>query len=149
MTTYQEVFKSFLSKIQKDSDFSLYTDQELEEDMMAIMDSAIASFKFPREDLNDRDDHQEIFTNTIKKDTINVLTNYMYYYWKLRKGANTDTLHQRVTDSSLVFFSQSNHGLMLDKSIEMALKLAERSEDTYYRSVSGRPSIAGLVGEEI
>lgn len=148
MTYYDEVFKIFLSKIQKDSTFALYSEMELEEDMIDILNTAIPHFKYPRENLMLKDDFGAYFEEDLKLDTIAVLTDYMKYEWYVRKAANTDTLDQRVATKDLVFYSQSSHVTALGKMVDQAFTIAQKSEERYYRTMSGRPQIVGLVGDE-
>ena len=148
MTEYQKVFSSFLNKIRKDMDFFKYSDEELEEDMIGIMNNSIPMFKFPRENLLQKDDDGEFFEDDLKIDTINVLTNYMLYNWYVRKAANSDSTDQRIVSKDLVFYSQANHIEALRKSAEQAYLNAKKSENTYYRSNNHNPQIIGLVGDE-
>lgn len=149
MTEYQKVFKSFLSKIRKDEDFYNYADQELEDDMISIMNNAIPLFRYPRENLLNKDDETEMFVADLELDTISVLTDFMKYEWYSRRAANSDTLDQRLVTKNLTFYSQANHIDALNKIVEQSRKMARENEERYYKAVKGKPQMTGLVGDEI
>jgi len=149
LTNYIVVFNSFLSKIQKDSTFALYSDSELVEDLISIMNNAIPLFRYPRENLLLKNDSTEIFDEDLNLDTISVLTDFMKYEWYQRKTANSDSIDQRIVSKDLTFYSQANHTLSLQKNIEEAYLIAKRNEARYYTAYRGVPTITGLVGDEI
>jgi len=149
LTLYEDVFKSFLSKIQNDEDYTLYTHQELEDDFITIMENAIPMFMFPRQNLYNKDNDLEVFNDTLSLDTISVLTDFMVYQWNFRKTNNTDSMHQLKADSSINFYSQSAHLDALVKKQQAALQVAIKNESRYYRSNQGKPNVVGLVGEQV
>ena len=55
MTSYEVVYDAFLSKLLED-EWGFWTEEEIKQDLRALLEGAIPWFKFPRVSLNRGDD---------------------------------------------------------------------------------------------
>ena len=127
MTPLQKVFDAFLATMLED-EWQLWTDYEVEQDLRAILATALPQFRFPRVDLTIDGDH---FVGELNNTEIQILARYMKCEWLNRSILTWENIKPLYEERD---FSQAN---MLDKlcsALEKEEKRANRLESTYYRS---------------
>lgn len=80
MTSYDVIFKRFLQKI---TDYKLLelSDDDVHQMMMGWLNSSIAKFRRCKNDLSQRDDEIEQFTNDLEEEEIEILSMLMVNEW--------------------------------------------------------------------
>lgn len=133
MVAYQTVFDSFLSKILED-EWGDWTPEETQEDMLAILDSALPYFKFPRVSLEH--DNTGFLDNNFGRAEIEILATYMKVEWLNRNILTWENVKPLYDERD---FSQGNLLDKFTKLLDKTQEKAEKLEAIYYRSVGGRP----------
>lgn len=132
MTSYQKVYDAFLVKMLEDEWVS-WSEEEVNEDLRALLESAIPYFKFPRVSLERND---EGFLEDINSEEIQILSTYMKCEWLNRTVLTWENVKPLYEERD---FSQAN---LLDKFralLEREEDKARRLESIYYRSVNRKP----------
>ena len=132
MTSYQKVYDAFLVKMLED-EWVNWSEEEVNEDLRALLESAIPYFKFPRVSL-ERDDNG--FLETINSEEIQILSTYMKCEWLNRTILTWENVKPLYEERD---FSQAN---LLDKFrvlLEREEEKARRLESIYYRSINRKP----------
>ena len=132
MTPLQKVFNAFLSTM-LEYESQLWTDYEVEQDLRAILATALPQFRFPRVDLTIDGDH---FVGELNNTEIQILARYMKCEWLNRSILTWENIKPLYEERD---FSMAN---MLDKlydSLEFEKKEAKRIESIYYRSIGNKP----------
>lgn len=128
MTSFDEVYAAFLSKI-LDDEWELWEETQVEEDLFQLLGVALVQFKFPRVSL----DYTEAgFVDTLTNDEIQILATYMKCEWLNRTILTWENVKPLYIERD---FSQAN---LLDKFNQMLAaerKNAEKLEAKYYRSI--------------
>ena len=110
-TPYSEVFDLFLASIQDYRINRLYEQsvEEMENYLIPFLIKAITNFKKCKTDLEDRDDENRIFNQTLSTDEKVILSNLMMVEW-LTKEVN-DILQMRLylQDTDFKTYSQANN----------------------------------------
>ncbi len=110
-TPYSEVFNLFLASIQDYRINRLYEQsvEEMENYLIPFLIKAITNFKKCKTDLEDRDDENRIFNQTLSTDEKVILSNLMMVEW-LTKEVN-DILQMRLylQDTDFKTYSQANN----------------------------------------
>ena len=140
MTPYDVVYDAFLSKI-LDDEWGYWTEEEVKQDLRALLEGAIPWFKFPRVSLN-RGDFG--FEEDLNNEEIQILATYMKCEWLNRTILTWENVKPLYEERD---FSQANllakFKAMLEAEEYKALKL----ERIYYRSYDSKPfdftSLAG------
>ena len=122
MTSYEDVFKSFLNKIQDNLYVELTTEQTTA-DLIGLLNASITYFSYPRVDIRDKDDDMEMFNVTLGIDEIEILVSGMLVEWTRRELRSIDALRQSMTTKDFNTYSQASHINALVKASE-----AERAE---------------------
>ena len=146
MTSYEVVFKAFLSKIQD----PLYAELEVDvamEDLLNIMDAAILNFEYPKVPLKDKNDTLMEFNHTIGFDEIQILAHLMVLEWMRRELRNVDSLRQFQTTKDFSTFSQANHINSLRNSELMLSGQVERMKIKYSMRDGNQPVLQFLGGD--
>ena len=110
-----------------------WSEEEVNEDLRALLESAIPYFKFPRVSL-ERDDNG--FLETINSEEIQILSTYMKCEWLNRTILTWENVKPLYEERD---FSQAN---LLDKFralLEREEEKARRLESIYYRSINRKP----------
>lgn len=113
MTTYKEVYESFLSKT-TEYEFLKIDKATLEAILEPYLRSALPRFRRPRFDIKDRDDVSKLFNAELSLMEIEILATLMVVEF-LRPAINDSRIKKQVmTDKEFRFYSQKNHldGLM-------------------------------------
>ena len=132
MTLYQEVYDAFHAKI-LDDEWVNWTEEEINQDLRAILEGAIPLFKFPRVSL-ERDDIG--FLNTLDNGVIQVLASYMKCGWLNRTILTWEHVKPMYEERD---FSEAN---LIDKLNQLLIeerKNAKSLESGYYRSINYKP----------
>lgn len=132
MTSLDTVYSAFLSKI-LDDEWDTWTEEELEQDLLTLLQAAIARFKFPRVSLAYT---EEGFVDTLSNDEVQILATYMKCEWLNRNILTWENVKPLYTERD---FSQAN---LLDKFNKMLVSEqahARELEASYYRSVDKKP----------
>ena len=110
-TPYSEVFNLFLASIQDYRINRLYEQsvEDMENYLIPFLIKAITNFKKCKTDLEDRDDENRIFNQTLSTDEKVILSNLMMVEW-LTKEVN-DILQMRLylQDTDFKTYSQANN----------------------------------------
>lgn len=132
MTSYQEIYDAFLAKI-LDDEWVKWSEEEVEADLFALLQSAIPYFKFPRKSLEHNDYG---FIENLNNEEIQILASYMKCEWLNRTILTWENVKPLYEERD---FSQAN---LIDKFTNLLAserKNAERLEARYYRSINGKP----------
>ena len=144
MTSYTKVYDAFLSQINADDWTSeyVYTEGEIFADWRAIMENAIARFKFPRVSL---ERNEEGFINELDQE-IPVIACFMKLEWLSRTILTWENVKVQYEEKD---FSQANLLDKFTKLFDTTKKDVKEIEKIYYRSVKGKPfSYSKLAGGE-
>ena len=135
MTPYTVIYNAFLTKILED-EWAGWEDLYVKADLKTILLSAIPYFKFPRVDLQSRDDIKEIFYDDLNNEEIQILATYMKVEWLNRNILTWENIRPMYDEAD---FSQAN---LLDKFIKLQEREEEKAlklEAIYSRSRKGKP----------
>lgn len=132
MTSIQLVFDSFLSK-QLDDEWSNMEPYLMNEDLLAIMNSALPHFKFPRKSLEH--DNASFFSD-LDNSEIQIISTYMKIEWLNRSILTWNNIRPQYEERD---FSPANLLDRLIKLLEHEEATARRLEGIYYRSTNGKP----------
>ena len=131
MTPYWNVYNAFLAKILED-EWGDWTQQETEEDLRQLLESAIPYFKFPRISL---ERNEEGFIEELGPEEIQILSTYMKCEWLNRSIMTWENVKPLYEERD---FSQANLLDKLKNTLEAERLNALRLEGYYYRSVKGK-----------
>lgn len=137
MTSLQQVYDCFLSKIEAD-DWML-TDEismEVKADWKMILNAAIMQFRYPHVSLK-YDDYSEEFEEELSNDEIQILAHLMKLEWMRRCLATWDNIRQLYSDKD---FSQANFLDKLNKTIVQVQAESRYLLDRYDRSIEYKPN---------
>jgi hypothetical protein len=131
-TPFQSVYDAFMAKI-LDDEWTLWTEDEKERDMRALLMGAIPRFRFPRTPLTYEEND---FVNELSNEEIQILATYMKCEWLNRTILTWENVKPLYTERD---FSQAN---LLDKFrllLESEKKNAKALEAIYYRVQDYKP----------
>ena len=110
-TPYSDIFNLFLASIQDYRINKLYNQsvEQMENYLMPFLIKAITNFRKCKTDLEDRDDTNKVFNQTLSTDEKVILSNLMMVEW-LTKEVN-DILQMRLylQDTDFKTYSQANN----------------------------------------
>ena len=132
MTPFQKVYDAFLATMLED-EWQLWTEYEVQQDLRALLMTALPQFRFPRVDLSIEKDN---FIGELNNTEIQILARYMKCEWLNRSILTWENIKPLYEERD---FSMAN---MLDKlydSLEFEKKEAKRIESIYYRSIDNKP----------
>ena len=132
MTSYEVVYDAFLSKILED-EWGFWTEEEIKQDLRALLEGAIPWFKFPRVSFNRGDDG---FEEDLSNEEIQILATYMKCEWLNRTIMTWENVKPLYEERD---FSQANLLSKFKDMLEKEEKKAARLESTYYRSRDQKP----------
>ncbi len=134
MTSVQNVYDAFLAKMLED-EWLNWTDEEVQEDWLALLNAAIPYFKFPRVDLT-IDAETGNFVGDLTNVEIQILATYMKCEWLNRTILTWENIKPLYVERD---FSQANLIDKLKALLEREEHKAAKLERIYYRSRSGQP----------
>lgn len=110
-TPYSDIFNLFLTSIQDYRINKLYNQsvEQMENYLIPFLIKAITNFRKCKTDLEDRDDTNKVFNQTLSTDEKVILSNLMIFEW-LTKEVN-DILQMRLylQDTDFKTYSQANN----------------------------------------
>lgn len=131
MTSYEIVYDAFLSKLLED-EWGFWTEEEIKQDLRALLEGAIPWFKFPRVSLNRGDDG---FENDLSNEEIQILATYMKCEWLNRTILTWENIKPLYEERD---FSQANLLAKFKDMLESEKYNALKLERVYYRSRDGK-----------
>ena len=132
MTSFQTVYDAFLVKL-LDDEWSVWEEEDMQEDWKAILKGALPWFKFPRVSL-DTDGDQ--FVEDLNNEEIQILATYMKCEWLNRTILTWENVKPLYEERD---FSQANLLDKFNQMLEQEKKNAARLEAVYYRSIQRKP----------
>ena len=140
MTPYDVVYDAFLSKI-LDDEWGYWTEEEVKQDLRALLEGAIPWFKFPRTSFS-RGDYG--FDENLSNEEIQILATYMKCEWLNRTILTWENVKPLYEERD---FSQANLLAKFKQMLEAEEYKALKLERIYYRSYDSKPfdfqSLAG------
>ena len=134
MTDFQNVFDAFLGKLGED-EWIYWEEEDMKEDWINLMMSALPQFRFPKIDL-EFDLNTQQFNEDLNNEEIQIIATYMKCEWLNRTILTWENVKPLYEERD---FSQAN---LLDKfknQLEFERKNAEKLEAKYYRSNDRKP----------
>lgn len=132
-TPYQKIYEAFLSQIESD-EWEAWELLEAEEDWRQLLDASLPLFRFPRIDLETRDNSG--FKREVGNREIQVLVGFMKAVWLERVVNSWENLKPLYSERD---FSPATMLNELRLKSTRQWKLAEKRERTYYRVEDGEP----------
>lgn len=132
MTSFDVIYSAFLSKI-LDDEWDNWTEDEVKEDLITLLQMAIARFKFPRVSLKYENN---AFIDELNNEEIQILATYMKCEWLNRNILTWENVKPLYEERD---FSQANLIDKFTKLLDAEQKNAARLEASYYRSVNKKP----------
>jgi len=110
-TPYSEVFDLFLTSIQDYRINRLYEKsvEDMENYLMSFLIKAIANFRKCKTDLEDRDDTNKVFNQTLSTDEKVILSNLMIVEWLTKEVNDILSLRNFLQDTDFKTYSQANN----------------------------------------
>jgi len=110
-TPYSEVFDLFLVSIQDYRINRLYEKsvEDMENYLMSFLIKAITNFRKCKTDLEDRDDENRIFNQTLSTDEKVILSNLMIVEWLTKEVNDILSLRNFLQDTDFKTYSQANN----------------------------------------
>ena len=131
-TPFLKVYDAFLAKM-LDDEWSVWEEEDMQEDWKAILKGALPWFKFPRVSL-DTDGDQ--FVEDLNNEEIQILATYMKCEWLNRTILTWENVKPLYEERD---FSQANLLDKFNQMLEQEKKNAARLEAVYYRSIQRKP----------
>lgn len=135
MTPYTKIYEAFLSKETED-EWAGWEDIYVKADMETLLLSALPYIKFPRKDLENRNDCEGYFYDDLDNEEIQLISTYMKIEWLNRSLLTWDNIRPMYDEAD---FSPGNTISQLIKLQNREEEKAARLESTYYRSRKGKP----------
>ena len=108
MTTFVEIYNTFLSKITDDMYMEL-TREETEAMLLELFENSLHWFEFPRVNIYDYEVILEEYNITLSKEEINIIATYMIVEWIGQQLASIENIRMKYSGSDFKFTSQANH----------------------------------------
>jgi hypothetical protein len=110
-TPYSEVFDLFLTSIQDYRINRLYEKsvEDMENYLMSFLIKAIVNFRKCKTDLEDRDDTNKVFNQTLSTDEKVILSNLMIVEWLTKEVNDILSLRNFLQDTDFKTYSQANN----------------------------------------
>jgi len=110
-TPYSEVFDLFLASIQDYRINRLYEKsvEDMENYLMSFLIKAITNFRKCKTDLEDRDDENKVFNQTLSTDEKVILSNLMIVEWLTKEVNDILSLKNFLQDTDFKTYSQANN----------------------------------------
>ena len=111
MTPYSDIFNLFLSSIQDYRINKLYNQsvEQMENYLMPFLIKAITNFRKCKTDLEDRDDTNKVFNQTLSTDEKVILSNLMIVEWLTKEVNDILSLRNFLQDTDFKTYSQANN----------------------------------------
>lgn len=144
-TPYSIVYGTFLSKI-RDSFYSDIDPEQKDIELLALLYQAIPEFKYPKVDLEDKDDTLQEFNVTLTNAEVQIISEAMKLKWIEQKINDEDLIKMQFSDHDYSLSSQGTHLFRLitnQQGIELNLR---RMQNRYSLVADRKPDFSGLAG---
>ena len=108
MTSFDDVYKIFLSKITDDMYMEL-TPEDTVELLNDLLLGSLHYFEFPRQNINDIDLDAQYFMVDLTSEEQNIIATYMIVDWLGQQLASVENVRMKYSGSDFKFTSQANH----------------------------------------
>jgi hypothetical protein len=110
-TPYSDVFNLFLTSIQDYRINKLYSQsvEQMENYLIPFLIKAITNFRKCKTDLEDRDDTNKVFNQTLSTDEKVILSNLMIVEWLTKEVNDILSLRNFLQDTDFKTYSQANN----------------------------------------
>lgn len=108
MTTFREIYDSFLGKITDDMYLEL-TQEDTEKMLFELFEKSLHFFEFPRVDIYDYNTELEEYNIVLSREEINIISTYMVVCWLGQQLASVENVRMKYSGSDFKFTSQANH----------------------------------------
>ena len=139
-TNLQDVYDAFLAKMLED-EWTGWKQEEVNEDLEAILEGAIPYFKFPKKSLAFANGS---FIDELNNTEIQILATYMKVEWLNRTILTWENVKPLYYEKD---FSQANLIDKFKQLLEREEKKALKLESIYYRSIDRKPFDYGRLAE--
>jgi ABC-type phosphate transport system auxiliary subunit len=146
MTPYSTIFKVFLNKI-SDPIYANLDIEVAEDDMIMLLNEAVLLFEYPKIDLKDKNDEDQVFNNTLGFDEIQLLAHLMTHAWLQRQLRDIELLRQTMSPLEFQKYSQANHINSLLKLEQHSYEYIETLKKRYSRRDNNKSLLHKLGGE--
>lgn len=107
-TSFSTIYDSFLEQITDDMYMEL-TKSDTEKMLKGLFLNALHFFEFPRQDIYDFNEEEEIYNICLSSEEINVIATYMVVEWLGQQLASVENVRMKYSGSDFKFTSQANH----------------------------------------
>ena len=108
MTTFREIYDSFLGKITDDMYLEL-TQEDTDKMLSDLFEKALHFFEFPRVNIYNYNIELEEYNIDLTKEEINIISTYMVVCWLGQQLATVENVRMKYSGSDFKFTSQANH----------------------------------------
>ena len=108
MTTFREIYDSFLGKITDDMYLEL-TQEDTEKMLFELFEKSLHFFEFPRVDIYNYNMELEEYNIILSREEINIISTYMVVCWLGQQLASVENVRMKYSGSDFKFTSQANH----------------------------------------
>lgn len=108
MTTFREIYDSFLGKITDDMYLEL-TQEDTEKMLFELFEKSLHFFEFPRVDIYNYNIELEEYNIVLSREEINIISTYMVVCWLGQQLASVENVRMKYSGSDFKFTSQANH----------------------------------------
>ena len=108
MTTFREIYDSFLGKITDDMYLEL-TQEDTEKMLFELFEKSLHFFEFPRVDIYNYNVELEEYNIVLSREEINIISTYMVVCWLGQQLASVENIRMKYSGSDFKFTSQANH----------------------------------------
>ena len=140
-TPLEKVYSAFMSKMLED-EWINWTQEEIEEDLLTILDGALPWFKFPRKNL---DHNKKEFIEDLDNEEIQIIATYMKCEWLNRTILTWENVKPLYEERD---FSQANLLSKFTELLEKEESKVHRLESIYYRAPQRKPFSYRLLAEQ-
>lgn len=132
MTSYEDIYESFLSKI-NDIDLANYSNDDLEKQLDLYLGQAISDFSdYCIKDLSDRDKDKKCFNVTLDDREIDILSEFMVVRWLYPILNNLENLRNTLNTSDFSIYSPANLLEKIEQRYSSARMKARSMMNEYY-----------------
>lgn len=108
MTSFDDVYKNFLSKITDDMYMEL-TPEDTADLLNDLLLGSLHYFEFPRQNIYDLDSDAQYFMIDLTTEEQNIIATYMIVEWLGYQLASVENVRMKYSGSDFKFTSQANH----------------------------------------
>lgn len=139
MTSSEKIYERFFDKITDDM-YILITEEETNDQLYGILESAIVYFRFPK--FNSEDFDENGFSADLTREEIQIIATLMVIEWLKLQSNNIDLLKLKYTGAEFKIYSQANH---IDKISTWLAKYEKENIDLQHLYSKRRITSTGAV----